>query len=71
MPEILLGEKVQNDTRHRNADYDPDIAEQLLEYIATEAGTANQGIYYYAADASGLTEIFKKIAENIATKISQ
>ena len=68
---IGLGEKVQNDTRHRNADYDPDIAEQLLEYIATEAGTPNQGIYYYAADASGLTEIFKKIAENIATKISQ
>ncbi len=68
---IGLGEKVQNDTRHRSADYDPDIAEQLLTYIATEAGTPDQGIYYYAADVSGLTDIFKKIAENIATKISQ
>ena len=68
---IGLGEKVRNDTRHRSASYDPDIAEILLTYIATEAGVPNQGIYYYAEDASGLAEIFRQIAENIATKIAQ
>jgi len=79
---IGLGEKVTNDIRHRTGDtdgdgvddYDPDIAEQMLIYIATEAGTPDQGIYYLAADSSDsarLEEIFAEIAENIATKISQ
>jgi len=40
---IGLGEKVRNDPRHRSVNFDPDIAEKLLIYIATEAGTPDPG----------------------------
>lgn len=52
---------------------DPAMGEKLLTYIATEAGgtSANHGEYYYAPDASGLSAIFGKIADNIFTRISQ
>ncbi len=68
---IGLGEKVRND-RIRGASGDFDIAEQLLDYAATEAGGVNdQGIYYYAPNAAELRDVFRSIAENIATRISQ
>jgi hypothetical protein len=67
---IGLGDKVIND-RTRNADGDHDIGEQLLEYAATEAGGDDIGIYYYAPTVSELLNIFRDIAENIATRISQ
>ena len=68
---IGLGDKVQND-RIRGTDGDPDIAEQFLEYAATRAGGVNdQGIYYYAPNAAELRDVFRSIAENIATRISQ
>ncbi|MBT3713295.1 MAG: hypothetical protein HOG15_08090, partial [Anaerolineae bacterium] len=58
--------------RHRLDPYDKDIAEQLLIYIATEAGTVDDlGLYISAPTNAELVEAFKKIAENIATKISQ
>ena len=68
---IGYGEKVKNDTRHRSGSYDPDIAEKLLEYVAEEAGTPNLGVYYYAENLTVLQEVFRQIAENIATKIAQ
>ncbi len=50
--------------------------ELLLQYIAEEAGdslgvTANHGFYAFSPDASGLDEIFGRIAENIFTRLSQ
>ena len=69
---VLADNKITNDTRHRNEPYDPDIAEQLLIYIATKAGTVdNLGLYISAPTNAELVAAFKKIAENIATKISQ
>ncbi|MFN8411923.1 MAG: hypothetical protein U0Z26_06005 [Anaerolineales bacterium] len=52
---------------------DPAMGEKLLSYIATQAGgtSANHGEYYFAPDASGLSAIFTKIADNIFTRISQ
>ncbi len=68
---IGLGEKVRND-RTRNSDGDPDIGEQFLDYAATKAGGVDdQGIYYYAPTVAELREVFRDIAENIATRISQ
>jgi len=68
---IGLGDKVISD-RTRNADGDEDIGEQLLEYAATEAGGVNDaGIYYYAPTISELLDVFRDIAENISTRISQ
>ncbi len=68
---IGLGDKVISD-RTRNADGDIDIGEQLLEYSATEAGGVDDvGIYYYAPTVSELLDIFRDIAENISTRISQ
>ena len=48
-------------------------AEDLLTYIAQEAGgtSVNHGQYFYAQTSSELSSIFEKIAQNIATKISQ
>ncbi len=68
---IGLGELVQATTIG-----DADAGEQLLEYIAEDAGdtpsvTANHGFYSYSPDAAGLQVIFSKIAENIFTRISQ
>lgn len=68
---IGYGEKVRNDQRHRSTPFDPDVAELSLTYIAEEAGTPNQGVYYYAENLSVLKEVFAKIAENIAIKIAQ
>lgn len=47
--------------------------EDLLTYIAEEAGGAgiNHGQYFFAETSSQLSSIFEKIAQNIATKISQ
>ncbi len=52
---------------------DPASAEHLGQYMALTAGgpTANHGLYYYAADTSGLPAIFKAIGDNILTRISQ
>ncbi|KXK15755.1 MAG: hypothetical protein UZ14_CFX002000342 [Chloroflexi bacterium OLB14] len=52
---------------------EPPPAEDLLIYIATEAGNddVKHGQYFYAATSSSLSEIFERIAKNIATKISQ
>jgi hypothetical protein len=68
---IGLGELVIDASRG-----DPDAGEQLLSYIATEAGDeplrqANHGTYSFAPDAAALDEIFAEIAANIFTRITQ
>jgi hypothetical protein len=50
--------------------------EKLLTYAATIAGDeshgpVNHGLYFFAPSAADLREIFRTIAENIATRISQ
>lgn len=55
---------------------DPLAGEKLLDYAATLAGDAsgalvNHGMYVYAPSPTDLREIFRAIAENIATKLSQ
>lgn len=52
---------------------DPDAGEQLLRYIAEQAGgvTANHGFYSYAPTTSQLGAIFDSIAKNIVTRISK
>lgn len=52
---------------------EPPPGEDLLKYIAEEAGGAgiNHGQYFYASNSTALTGIFERIAQNIATKISQ
>jgi hypothetical protein len=51
---------------------DPDAGERLLTYAAEDAGgsLANHGIYYAAPTTAQLNEIFRKIAENIATRLT-
>lgn len=69
---IGLGVEVQN--TDKLAPGEPKaLAEDLLDYIATRAGrsTVNHGQYFYSPTYSQLTVIFERIAENIATKISQ
>ena len=67
---IGLGEKINND-RIRGGSGDADIAEQLLIYAAEGAGgTSNVGVYYNAPGQAELREAFRKIAENIATRIT-
>jgi len=65
---IGLGELVQNTPVG-----DPEAGEKLLKYAAEEAGGthANHGVYYYAPTPAQLDEIFRSIAENIATRLSQ
>lgn len=72
---IGLGNLIQNAPKGA-----PDSAENLLEYIALTAGddtvfpleyTANHGFYSYAPDTSKLGDIFKKIADNIFTRIAK
>ena len=50
-----------------------DSGENLLEYAALDAGSPNNnpGAYYYAPSTAELVEVFRKIAENIATRITQ
>jgi Flp pilus assembly protein TadG len=61
----------------RNAPVGDALAgEKLLNYSATIAGDesgvlVNHGLYFFAPDASQLREIFRTIAENIATRLSQ
>jgi len=64
---IGLGNLIQN-----APDGDPDAGEQLLTYAAEQAGgaLANHGIYYFAPSAAQLREIFRSIAENIATRLT-
>lgn len=55
---------------------DPDAGEKLLQYIALTAGDesgvpVSHGAYFYAPSADDLGEIFRQIAESIATRISQ
>jgi len=52
---------------------DADAGEQLLQYAATEADGegANHGQYFHAPTAAQLTEIFRAIADNIATRLSR
>ena len=68
---IGLGNLVRNAAKG-----DADSGEQLLTYIAEQAGdsataTANHGEYFFSPDASGLAAIFQRIADNIFTRISQ
>lgn len=57
---------------HNNAG-DPDAGEKLLKYAAEESGgvNANHGKYYFAPTVNQLDQIFRDIAENIATRLSQ
>ncbi len=72
---IGLGRSIQNVGKDNGVtlanDFKP--AEDLLSYIAEEAGgtNVNHGQYFYAQTSSELSSIFEKIAQNIATKISQ
>jgi Flp pilus assembly protein TadG len=55
---------------------DPEAGQKLLDYAATLAGDesgvpVNHGMYVYAPSPLDLREIFRAIAENIATKLSQ
>jgi len=59
---------------------DADAGEQLLRYAAEETckdlaypcgGKANHGYYYFAPTAADLREIFRAIADNIATILSR
>jgi hypothetical protein len=55
---------------------DPQAGQKLLDYAATLAGDesgvpVNHGMYVYAPSPLDLREIFRAIAENIATKLSQ
>jgi len=52
---------------------DADAGEQLLTYAATEAGgdLANHGLYFFTPSTNQLREIFRTIAENIATRLSR
>ena len=51
---------------------DADAGERLLMYASEDAGgtTANHGIYYAAPTVADLHVIFRKIAENIATRLT-
>jgi hypothetical protein len=68
---IGLGEAIRNASAG-----DADAGQQLLNYVATLAGNAagveaNHGLYFYAPSAANLREIFRTIAESIATRLSQ
>ena len=66
---IGLGDLVRN----TSGAGDPDAGELLLKYAAEDAGgvNANHGVYYFAPSASDLDEVFRAIAENIATRLSR
>jgi hypothetical protein len=54
----------------------PSGGPELMDYAATKAGDesgaqVSHGLYFYAPSAADLVEIFRTIAENIATRISQ
>ena len=73
---IGLGTPIQNPPRDSSGAIiagEPPPAEDLLQYIAEEAGGAdiNHGQYFYAPDSQSLSAIFDRISKNIATKISQ
>lgn len=55
---------------------DPRAGEKLLNYAATVAGDesgvpVNHGLYFFAPETEQLREVFRTIAENIATRLSQ
>jgi hypothetical protein len=73
---ICMGTQCQNQERTP----DPASAEHLGQYMAYHAGddltvnppiVANHGLYQYAEDSDDLGDIFKKISDNIFTRISQ
>jgi hypothetical protein len=71
---IGLGAQVQSTSTVASGE-DP-AGESLLQYIAECAGdncgnTINHGQYFYAPTSTSLADIFDKIAQNIATRISQ
>jgi len=77
---IGLGAQIRS-TSTVEAGEDP-AGEALLQYIAECAGepghvcdnpvkVINHGQYFYAPNSAALTDIFDRIAKNIATKISQ
>lgn len=73
---IGLGAQIQAPAKdgHNNAILsEPYPAEYLLQYIAESAGgsSINHGQYFYASTSTALSGIFERIAQNIATKISQ
>ncbi len=73
---IGLGAQIQNPAKDGSGNPipgEPPPGEDLLQYIAEEAGGAgiNHGQYFYASDSSALSNIFERIAQGIATKISQ
>ena len=76
---IGLGVQIQNAAKDGAGNLlasEPPPAENLMEYIATEAGDSlnpnvNHGQYFFAQNSTSLGNIFELIAQNIATKISQ
>lgn len=76
---IGLGAQIQNPAKDGAGNLlagEPAPGEDLLEYIATEAGNTfnpdiNHGQYFFAPNSTSLRNIFELIAQNIATKISQ
>ena len=73
---IGLGAQIQNPAKDGHGNIingEPPPGEYLLQYIAEEAGGASvsHGQYFYASNSTALSGIFERIAQNIATKISQ
>ncbi|GAB1472495.1 hypothetical protein MASR2M66_33730 [Chloroflexota bacterium] len=76
---IGLGIQIRNPARNGAGNLiagEPPPAEDLLEYIALDAGNSlnpdiDHGQYFFAPKSSSLKKIFELIAQNIATKISQ
>jgi hypothetical protein len=52
---------------------DPDAGQELLLYAANtgDGDPGELGLYYYAPDASELRDIFQRIADNIAIRLSE
>jgi hypothetical protein len=63
---IGLGNKV---TQVSSEDGTP-LGELFLRYAAEEVPDANHGLYTFAPNSAQLREVFRKIAENIATRLA-
>ena len=75
---IGLGNRVEHSSTYNGAQADE--PERFMKYAAQYAGSAdssgnptgaNHGLYYFAPDTSGLSDIFNAIYQNITTRISE
>jgi hypothetical protein len=82
---VIFSIGLGNMVRHAPLPSDPDAGEKLLDYAARCAGEgrwdcpkpcldcvlANHGLYFFTPSTAQLLEIFRTIAENIATRLSR